>query len=123
MCTRRRSSPGTRSRTGAPAHGRRHGLPRVVGPPRVDEQEAAAAGADDLPADDAAPARERVEVVDPLRRHAGRAAQLVLPVLVHELGELLDLAAFEEAPDSRPSAFVRSRFARISSSPLSVRAT
>ena len=47
----------------------------------------------------AAPARERIEVVDPLRRHAGRAPELVLPVLVHQLAELLDLTAFEERPD------------------------
>ena len=53
--------------------------PRVVGSTRVDEQEATATGADDLPADHAAPARERVEVVDPLRRHPGRAAAACSP--------------------------------------------
>ena len=120
-CTRRRSSPGTRSRTGAPAHVRRPwpgACRRAAGRRRAGTP---APRADDLPADDPAPARERVEVVDPLRRHAGRPAHLVLPVLVHELAELLDLAALEQGPTLKPSSFVRSRLARISSSPSSVR--
>ena len=57
-----------------------------LGSRRVDEQEAAAAGADELAADRAAAARERVERVDALVGHARRALALVLPVLVHQLG-------------------------------------
>ena len=85
-CTRRRSALELEVEGELRRARRRHRLARVLRAPRVDEQEAAAAGADELAADDAAAARERVERVDPLRRHARRAAALVLPVLVHQLG-------------------------------------
>ena len=76
--------------------GRAHRLARVVGPRGVDEQEAATAGADQLPADHAGTPRERVEPVDVLVRHPRRALALVLPVLVHQLGEALQIAGLEQ---------------------------
>src|SRR4051812_19254386 len=63
---------------------------RVAQPPAilgVEEQEAAAAGADQLAAEGAVTAAELVPGVDLGAAHARRAQALALPVLVHERGE------------------------------------
>ena len=93
----RRAPRRTRSRTTSSVRARRrHRLAGVLRVARVDEQEAAAAGADQLAADRAAAAGQRVELVDVLARHPGRALALVLPVLVHQLGVAIEVAGEQQ---------------------------
>ena len=57
--------------------GGRHRLARVGGVAGVDEQEAAAAGADQLAADHAAAPRQGVQLVDALGGHPGERLRLL----------------------------------------------
>ena len=111
--------PNSKSKTSSCVARGRHRLPRVGRALRVDEQEAAAARADELPADRAAPTGERVEPVDVLGAHPRRAPPLVLPVLVHQLGVPLEIAGEQQLVDSgSPSPSSRAGSSSISSSSL-----
>ena len=67
----------------------------------VEEQEAAAAGADQFSPKRAAPASQLVPLVHLGVAHTVRALLLAFPVLVHELAELVEPSGLERGAASQ----------------------
>src|SRR5215211_5911804 len=67
---------------------------------RIEQQETSTTGADHLAADGAGIATYLVPAVDRVAGHVGRPLLLHLPMLVHELTELLSIAVFERCLNS-----------------------
>ena len=88
----------------------------------VEHQEAAAAGADQLAADRAVLHAQLVPFVDLGVAHAARAALLVLPVLVHQLAELGEIAGFQRRLAAQSELLHVVEVRRASSSSLCLRA-